>query len=437
MALINPNWLKIAQFLKNGGLTKKDNLFNSQEDAVAKWGLPSDTRNFTNPTPAGTPDIKNYNFKEEQSKVATSSKPYDFEGKKRGLFGYKVSENPKYTTPLTTGKITSATPLIYTPKEQPVENVITKTNAYVDNLFNTENYGSSDKKQEGNADPTLADKLYASSMKNIKEQKTYNTVKTIGDAILAGGSLLGNALAGRPEYLAPGKMIAPTYKSAIPEYKNAIERKMAGTLAAGLKVARETGQMNLMPGILANAQSEENTAMGNLAAQDIAQSNEQAKVIADTENLNTQTEYAARDADNKMMDTINATRSEVMAKQATNLFSTIPNNYMQNKGSLADMGDKAEIYKSLIDAGKTEEAWMFLKGQYGDASSLQAVKENASQNSSGEEWPVETYYYNADKKPTYRAKDGRYYELNAEGKIAVDADGNPVKAKDFVPVSKA
>lgn len=405
--------------------------------------------------------IFGYNTNEQSlfgSPKIKSSEPYDFEEQKRKTFGYKVSENPKFALPnenpniaknLSTGinstpkpmptkKATSMTPLVYAPtKEQPVENVVTKTNAYVDNLFNPETYASVDKKQEGSTDQTLADKLYASSKKAIKEKNTYNTVKTIGDAILAGGSLLGNALAGRPEYLAPGKIIAPTYKSAIPEYKNMIEKKMAGTLAAGLKVARETGQMNLMPGILANAQSEENTAMTNLAAQDIAQNNEQAKVIADTENLNTQTQYAARDADNKMMDTINATRSEVMAKQATNLFSTIPNTYMENKGLIGDMGDKAEIYKALIDAGKIEEAYLLMQGQYGNAAAIQAARENQSSVSSGEEWPVETYYYNAEKKPAYRHKDGRFYELDANGKLAVDSNGSYIEVQGFVPVAKA
>jgi hypothetical protein len=210
----------------------------------------------------------------------------------------------------------------------------------------------------GNYTPTppkeksLEDRLFESSLKSIEEQKKYNKIKGITDTLLTSGAMLGEMTAGRPEPVRAPLFVPPTYRSVLPEYKNQIDRSMAAVMAAGTKVAQETGRPELIPAQLANVMASQNTAYSNLAAQDISQQNLQASANAEALNKNEENRYLSKIADNEMMDKINIARSEMMAKMGTSLFSNIPNTYMGNKSLLTDMEDKTMLYKHLIGKGE-------------------------------------------------------------------------------------
>jgi hypothetical protein len=199
---------------------------------------------------------------------------------------------------------------------------------------------------------SLKDRLFESSLKSIEEQKKYNKIKGITDTLLTSGAMLGEMTAGRPEPVRAPLFVPPTYRSVLPEYKNQIDRSMAAVMAAGTKVAQETGRPELIPAQLANVMASQNTAYSNLAAQDISQQNLQASANAEALNKNEENRYLSKIADNEMMDKINIARSEMMAKMGTSLFSNIPNTYMGNKSLLTDMEDKTMLYKHLIGKGE-------------------------------------------------------------------------------------
>lgn len=268
--------------------------------------------------------------------------PFDLEEYKRNIFGYSTKEKEQFAPP----KIAS----------------IDGTNEHINSLFDIDNYkqktkiplaNAKVKEPKGNEKPdtSLYDEIYNDSMKSIEQQKKYNLFKTISEAGLTAGSMLGNILAKRPERIPAPIVVPPTYESTLEENKNLIDRNMAGSLAAGIKMAQETGQLHLIPSMIANMQSGQNTAYNQLAQNEITQKNAQAVANAEAANKNSELDYAATLQDAEMMDKINATRSELIAKMGKSLFITIPNTYVENNANLIDQGNKMKMYKQYLEDG--------------------------------------------------------------------------------------
>lgn len=218
----------------------------------------------------------------------------------------------------------------------------------------------------------LSQTLFDASMKSIKGQEGYNIAKTVSDSLLTGGALIGNLTAKRPVPIIPKPEVPATYQSVIPEYKNAIDRSAAGTLAAGRMVAQQTGLPELMPAYMADQLGAQNTAYGTLAENDIKQRNLQSEANTVALNKTAENEYTGKVADATMMDAVNLKRSEPEAAMGKSLFSTIPNTYMNNKESLVDMGNKALIYKHLIDSGADAATIAAYKKMYESSGQLAA-----------------------------------------------------------------
>jgi len=263
----------------------------------------------------------------------------------------------------------------------------------------------------------FVDEMVASSEKSIGEQKKYNLANTITNSLLTGGSMIANATADRPEPTVPGLLTPPTFKSPIPEYKNMIDNQISSQLAAGIKVAQETGRPELIPAIIANANSVSNTAYNNLATQDIQQSNLQATAVTDVLNKNTENMYSAKVADNEMIDKINMARSELMGKMGTSLFSTIPNAYMQNKSLLGDMEGKQKLYKYLIEKGDDDAAALLMSGNYENMAQIYQASKGLSQTPSIQV-EQDQYYVDANNNKAYYGKDSKWYTWDENGKAS-------------------
>lgn len=338
--------------------------------------------------------------------MALIKPPFDLEAYKRNIFGYNTNEKSLFYNPFLLKENPTVKPVdagsseikdYYIKGDRSVKKkvllpngpyktaTVDNTNEYVNSLFNpiprpsaiemkeipisTSNIIgkvplsmdpnnvtgitdlSVDNESSSNNENDLVNDLVASSEKSIKEQKNYNLFKTISDAIQTGGAMIGNATAKRPEPIRPPVVIPPTYQSNLEENKNLIDRNMAGSLAAGIKMARETGRPELIPSLIANLQSGENTAYNQLAQNEIQQRNLQEVANTEAINKNAELGYGANIQDAEMMDKINATRSELLAKMGKSLFSTIPNTYVENKASLVDQGDKIKVYKWYLDQG--------------------------------------------------------------------------------------
>jgi hypothetical protein len=320
--------------------------------------------------------------------MALIKPPFDLEAYKRNIFGYNTNEKSLFYNPFLLKENPTVKPVdagsydiwdYYNKGDRsvnrkdnsmvslfdPIQRIPTITTSPLDNKqiigkvplsMDPNNVTgitdlSVDNESSSNNENDLVNDLVASSEKSIKEQKNYNLFKTISDAIQTGGAMIGNATAKRPEPIRPPVVIPPTYQSNLEENKNLIDRNMAGSLAAGIQMARETGRPELIPSLIANLQSGENTAYNQLAQNEIQQRNLQEVANTEAINKNAELGYGANIQDAEMMDKINATRSELLAKMGKNLFSTIPNTYVENKASLVDQGDKIKVYKWFLEQG--------------------------------------------------------------------------------------
>jgi hypothetical protein len=392
--------------------------------------------------------------------MALIKPPFDLEAYKRNIFGYNTNEKSLFYNPFLLKENPTVKPVdagsydiwdYYNKGDRsvnrkdnsmvslfdPIQRIPTITTSPLDNKqiigkvplsMDPNNVTgitdlSVDNESSSNNENDLVNDLVASSEKSIKEQKNYNLFKTISDAIQTGGAMIGNATAKRPEPIRPPVVIPPTYQSNLEENKNLIDRNMAGSLAAGIKMARETGRPELIPSLIANLQSGENTAYNQLAQNEIQQRNLQEVANTEAINKNAELGYGAKIQDAEMMDKINATRSELLAKMGTSLFSTIPNNYMQNKQSLVDMGNKTEIYKYLIDKGDTEGALALLTGNYQNVAQQQVAEEALKENNALN-IKEETFYVDATGKQGYRL-GGKWYTKGSDDKAVETPDFKP------------
>ena len=198
------------------------------------------------------------------------------------------------------------------------------------------------------ANKSLADTIFDSENKNLKEQTNYNSGKLVGNSLLTGAAMLSEMTAKRPDKVKAPVTIAPTYQSVVPEMKNELDKSAASQMANATRQAQETGRPDLIQAFQANNLSALNSGYSQISEKDIQQKNMQAGANAEAINKTSEQAYGAKIQDNEMMDQINLRRSELINKMGSQLFNTIPDTYMKNKSSLIDMGNKELLFKDKL-----------------------------------------------------------------------------------------